>query len=415
MRHLRAAWAVAALLAYATPAVAVDFFGYFRDGLGTNNKGGGQACFGAGQIGMDYKLRLGNECDNYGEWGLQQSVYKDADGVEFTVGVMFNYDQDVATSNGTAVPFGIQQNYVKAKFPQWAGAQVWAGKQYYRRENVDMIDFFYLNTSDTGFGVEDVDLGFGKLAASVFSVKAPSQWDLAFFRPDVRLYGIAVNPGGTLEVDANLLTISRHSGQAETADEGKTSFWITAEHHQEGILGGWNTAVVQWANGPNAGMGPGTPGFGLNPLNKNNQQFRVLDQLLLQPTMQFQILVGGMLQLKTYGDPAGDQKATQYGIFTRPVFYVSDYFKLQGDLGYQYNKPEHQDALALVKATFAPTLTPKIGSGGGFFVRPEIRLFVTYGGWNDAVATAHPASQNGVDFGSDKSGVAYGMSVETWF
>ena len=88
----------AAMLAYAAPAAAVDFFGYFRDGWTTNSKGGGATCFKT--PGMDYKLRLGNECDNYGEWGWQGSIYKDKNGVEVTAGVMFDYDQPVASPTG---------------------------------------------------------------------------------------------------------------------------------------------------------------------------------------------------------------------------------------------------------------------------------------------------------------------------
>ena len=75
----RATWLALALLAYAAPASAVDFFGYVRDGAMGNSKGGGQACFKT--PGQYYKLRLGNECDNYGEWGWQQTVYKDKNGV----------------------------------------------------------------------------------------------------------------------------------------------------------------------------------------------------------------------------------------------------------------------------------------------------------------------------------------------
>jgi maltoporin len=432
----RGTWFIAAaLLAYAAPATAVDFMGYFRDGFTLNGKGGGATCFKT--PGMDYKLRLGNECDSYGEWGLQQTIYKDKSGVEFTAGVMFNYDQDVATPNGTSVPFGIQQNYFKAKFPQLGNATFWGGKQYYRRENIDMIDFFYLNTSDTGAGVEDVDLGFGKLAFSVFAAKGPT-YDRTYVRPDLRVYGIPLNPGGTIMIDVNVASISRNTdADPKGANDASAGFWVTAEHHQDGILGGWNTFTAQFANANAANMGGATPGFSLNggktdadkaqqasdAINKNNQQFRVLDQLLLQPSGKFQILVGGVYQLKQFASNGtiGDTtktKVTQVGVFTRPVVYLSDYFKIQGDLGYTSSKTEHQDALNLVKGTIAPTLTPAVGDGGGFFVRPEFRVFVTYASWNDATNTVNPAggASTQVNFGAGKtSGVTYGAQVEGWF
>ena len=431
MKGIKTAWVAAALLAYAAPATALDFFGYFRGSIGGNSRGGAQACFKT--PGMDYKLRLGNECDNYGEWGFQQSIWKDKNGVEFTVGFMFDYDFDVMTPTGTGTSFntgpgtpatsgiGIQQQYVKVKVPQLGGAQFWGGQQYYRRENIDMIDFFYLNTSDPGFGVEDVDLGFGKMAASIFATKPATpqgNFDYAFWRPDVRVYGIPITPNGTIEADVNLILYSKNKDAADRGpNDASTSIWATVGHTQDKLFGGSNKFVVQWANGAAAQMGPGAPGFGADPLNKDNMQFRVLDQLLLQPSAKLQALVGGVFQWKTqFVGAAGaftKQKFTQWGVFGRPVYYLTDYFKLQGDVGFTQNKPEHGDAANLLKLTFAPTLTPTPGEAGGFFVRPELRVFVTYGNWNDAAVAAGGVSN--VNFGSDNSGLSYGMSVETWF
>jgi maltoporin len=417
------AWAgAAALLGLAAPARGVDFSGYFRDSIAGNSKGGAQACFKT--PGMDYKLRLGNECDNYGEWGWQQSLWKGKDGVEFIVGLMIDYDPAVMLNPGTGTPFGIQQNYIKVKMPSMHGAQFWAGKQYYRRENIDMIDFFYLNTSEPGVGVEDWDLGFSKMSLSVFATKgavpatgADTSFQQAFWRPDIRFYGIPVNKNGTLEIAANAVIYSRNNAQPQGVNDGKTSFWITVEHTQDKLIGGSNKLALQWANGAAAQMGPGTPSFGADPLNKDNMQFRVVEQLLLQPSRQFQALVGGVFQWKeqflTVGGPK--RKATQIGVFGRPVYYFSDYFKLQGDIGWTQNKPEGASSLDLFKLCFAPTLSPAVGDQGGFFVRPEIRLFVTYASWNRA-SNAVAATQPGQGlFGTDTNGLTYGASVETWF
>ncbi len=445
MKGKRTAWVAAALLvAWGTPAGAVEMFGYIRDSIAGNSRGGAQACFKT--PGMDYKLRLGNECDGYAEWGFQQSVWKNKDGVEFTVGFMFDWDPQVMTDTGVATPFGVQQGYVKAKFPMWGGAQVWAGKQYYRRENIDMIDFFYLNTSEPGFGVEDVDLGFGKLAASIFATKsgfkppatgpgstAPAtDWAYAYWRPDVRVYGIPVNPNGTIEVDANLVIISKNKDVPDpSTNTGTTSVWLTVEHTQEKLMGGSNKLALQYANGAAAQMGHGpATGYGDDPANKNNYQIRALDQLLLQPSEKLQGLVGGMVQWKQYYVGADKTKFTQWGIFARPVYYLTDFFKLQGDVGFTQNKPQHGSAANLFKLTFAPTLSPSVGEKGGFFVRPEVRLFVTFANWNDTAASvpprppsdaeppppnSQPDAVTNVPFGSNKSMVSYGMSVEAWF
>ncbi len=44
------------------------------------------------------------------------------------------------------------------------GSTLWAGKRFYQRHDVHMIDFYYWDISGPGAGLENVDLGFGKLS-----------------------------------------------------------------------------------------------------------------------------------------------------------------------------------------------------------------------------------------------------------
>lgn len=41
------------------------------------------------------------------------------------------------------------------------GSTLWAGKRFYQRHDVHMIDFYYWDISGPGAGLENVDLGFG--------------------------------------------------------------------------------------------------------------------------------------------------------------------------------------------------------------------------------------------------------------
>ena len=419
---MKAAAVVVGLLAFATPALAVDFFGYFRDGTSLSSKGGPAPTFQT--PGMDYKLRLGNESDTYGEWGIQNVIYKDKSGVEVTAGVMFAYYVGADSQPGGAgasdstkagfVPFGIQQDYFKIKIPQWAGATFWGGKQYYERENIDMIDHFYLNTGSVpGIGVENVDTGFGKLSFSVFGVGGTdaNSNNVIFLRPDLRLQGIPVWTNGTLTVDLNYETISRHSGLPAPQDEGG-GVWATLEWHQDAILGGWNNIAVAYSNGANANQNAGAPGR----QNKNDSQVSVWEQLLLQPIDMFQVLVGGTYQTKKFGIVGGGSDTlNSFGLFARPKVWLADYFAIQGDIGYTAvdAKPNGGTEVKpnLVKWTIAPTILPG-PMAGGFFVRPEIRLYVTGGSWND------DATKNGIaggNFGTDTSGTTYGVQAEGWF
>ncbi len=423
MRRMGWGALAAAVLALGGRARAVDMTGYFRSSIGGNSRGGGQACYQT--PGMAYKLRLGNECETYGEWGFSQSVYKSKAGVEWKVGFMLDY---VTKSSATGEPLekfstggdnfiGLQQNWASVTVPQWGGAQFWAGQEYYLRENVDMIDFFYLNLSEPGAGVQDVDLHrFGKLAFSVFQTKAKvatgasagaADFGRAFWRPDVRVYGIPVNANGTLEVDANAVIVSRNPGTPAVADEPSFSPWITVEHTQTHLTpGGYNKLAIQWATGAATQMAPGAP----PNLDRNDRQFRIVEQALLQPSLKLQALVGGTFAaIKQAG-----ARQTQWGVFARPVYYLNDLFKLQGDLGFTQVKPKGAAARNLFKVTFAPTVTPAPGAEGGFFVRPEIRVFVTYASWNRASADATPPPGQGL-LGSQLHGFSFGTSVEAWF
>ena len=360
------------------------------------------------------------------------------------------------TSGGASgYNFGIQQNYFKIKMPQLGGATFWGGKQYYERRNIDMIDFFYLNTSDTGVGVEDVDLGFGKLSFSIFG--ADKDASLMFIRPDLRVYGIPVNPGGSLMIDLNVdLRSSNKSMRTEGDNEASTGFWVTVEHSQTGIMGGNNLFVGQFANGLAAGMGGALPSFSVVPntfgtaaqvsaqsftdsLNKDNMQYRFLDALLLQPSKVFQVLIGGSYAHKQFASSAfggSDNKIKEdaYGVFARPKFWFGEsgpvsYFNIQGDIGYtavQLKDIPGSDNKSpnLIKGTIALAVSPAVGEGGGFFVRPEIRLYGTFANWNKdanevggAFGNADGASSAAKfnDAGDAKSGGTFGVQAEGWF
>ena len=91
MHHLQKlplALAIGAVLSSAS-AMAVDFHGYARSGIGWTNDGGEQQCHKLAGAGSKY--RLGNECETYAELKLGQDLYKENDQV-------FALDTNVAYS-----------------------------------------------------------------------------------------------------------------------------------------------------------------------------------------------------------------------------------------------------------------------------------------------------------------------------
>ncbi|MDE1950011.1 MAG: carbohydrate porin, partial [Burkholderiales bacterium] len=152
---LRSVAFAAACCAMASSAFAVDFDGYMRAGPGlTNAKGASRACYDLRNTDGGH-YRLGNECDFYGEFGLAQTA--NVNGATYTAKVMFN-EYSPGTDIGTSYT-SFEQMYVEAKGLDVSPTTAfWAGKRFYGRENIDMLDKFFVNMSGVGGGA-DLSMG----------------------------------------------------------------------------------------------------------------------------------------------------------------------------------------------------------------------------------------------------------------
>ena len=417
-----------AIAFFATGAWAFEFHGYFRDGPGFNSKGGGQVCF---QLpGSEFKARLGNECDHYYEFSLSEQVYKDPNGVEAKIEWMPAYGlRTTAPAGGGTYGYGTgnvytQQIWGAIKMAQLGGASLWAGQRYYRRHNVEGLDWFYWNPyqGNVATGVEDVNLGFGKLALTLGRVDGTAPVvKSTYMVPEVRLYGIAVNPNGTLELGVDL-GVATGNKSLQGPDAERISPWFTIEHFQDKFLGGWNKFTVQYAKGAEAAMKNGV----LAGASGDPKQWRIVEQFVFllanQWSGQVALVYQDLSHLLGGAPTTAASPATGAKIFSvevRPSYHFTDYFKLQLDALYQTMSLKDKTAAVsgspdMFKLTVAPTLV----TGRGFFARPELRLFMTYASWNDAavqLASAGGSTIASGAFGTDKSGVSYGVQMECWF
>ena len=179
LNRLEAPTTVAAAPAVETPEPAdekqvsavvenfVDIHGYIRAGYGQNDQGSAQMGFKAPGAGAKY--RLGNEAETYGELILGKDFYLAGNNkgpvarTQLRLSVNNPYSDSL---NSDETSFGLPEAWVSianvwASQPQMA---VWAGSRFYRRQAIDINDYYFYNMSGTGGGVEDVELGFGKLA-----------------------------------------------------------------------------------------------------------------------------------------------------------------------------------------------------------------------------------------------------------
>lgn len=394
-------------LLWGQSAAALDVGGYIRALGGANSESGDAACFKLAGAGSKY--RLGNECEIYGELMLGQQFAKLNDGATLRGNIMFSLfkptSDDTLLSNNNA-DLGVAQAYLQAEnLAALNGGVVWAGRRYYKREDIHVNDFFYWNPQGLGAGIEDVKLGGVKLSYALFREDNEDQVRKAT-RHDFQIRGVQSNRDGELEFGFSLIP---DAGLAAGGDDG----WaLTVQHRQSKLFGdGWNKLALQYGEGPGTGLG------GTGPLTNTSdfKRWRVVEGIYAQLTPR----LGGMLTAVYQKDEAntGDQTWTSLG--GRLTYGLTQQIKLQAELGHDRVKPEGGDTRTLTKLTIAPSwaLAPE------FWSRPELRLFYTYARWNDAAAAAANNSgdaavvsmaNNGL-FAGTNHGSTIGLQFEGWW
>ncbi|MDN2710851.1 carbohydrate porin [Janthinobacterium sp. SUN118] len=382
-----------------------EYHGYFRAGLGSSTDSRGpQSCYGLGGNTMRY--RLGNECDTYGEFEYQKEMARSANGVSFVGHIMVAaYTPSSAVSDAD---LSMSKMYVEAKnIPALNGGTAWIGKRYYMRPDIHMLDLQYINMNGTGGGIDQYKLGPGRISYGFF--KDNDKPGNSAIRQNLVYQGIPVNQDGTLEVLTTLIT-------PDKKDSSSHSGWqATVLHKQDKVWGGANTFGIQYGVGPGTGAGGqccdrmGTTGSIRN--GSDVTRLRIFNSLWIQPTPEWSAEMIAIVQRDKSDASGGSSTWTTLGV--RPVYAVNDNFKLQFELGTdRVTSPTGGAAQRLTKLTFAPTLT----AGKGYWSRPELRAFVTYGKWNDAATPAvNKANESGPVYGNATSGTSFGLQVETWF
>lgn len=401
LRKLPLAVAVAAGVMSAQ-ALAVDFHGYARSGIGWTGSGGEQQCFQA--TGAQSKYRLGNECETYAELKLGQEVWKEGD-------KSFYFDTNVAYSvaqqnDWEATDPAFREANVQGKnLIEWLpGSTIWAGKRFYQRHDVHMIDFYYWDISGPGAGLENIDVGFGKLSlAATRSQEAGGSYiftsnntyhnfkDTANDVFDVRLAQMEVNPGGTLELGADYGRANKTDGYSFADGASKDGWMFTAEHTQS-MLKGYNKFVVQYATDAMTTQGKGLSqgsftgndynkdteiGVVDNKINNNGFLVRILDHGAISLGDSWDLMYVGMYQDIDRDDNNG---TTWYTVGVRPMYKWTPIMSTLLEVGYDNVKSQKTDD---TNNQYKITLAQQWQAGDSIWSRPAIRVFATYAKWDE--------------------------------
>ncbi len=403
-----------------------EFHGYMRSGFGMNGEGGKMVAFQAPGAGAKY--RLGNEADTYGELGLTNNWLRADDPTKspyirttamlsYSTGENFSYDSLNNQAQGNDI--ALRQAFVEAGnvFENAPGVKFWAGQRYYRRQDININDFYYLDMSGYGGGVEDLPIGkFGKLSLAWLGGSVDhyvtDRGNVAKQNIDVRLYDIQAPAGKvTLWFDyANTKGGEVHdvfNPDGSKFHIGSANGWAVGLIHrtlEEKLWGGYNEFSIQYGQGAAYNFAS-TLDFS-SPDLSDASRFRVTDQLTIQPSPHFAMQAIGVYEDTSFGGPNSRNRWASIG--ARPIYFFNDRFSIALEAGIDWTKSE---PLGTDGHLWKITLAPQIARGSKFFGRPVLRAFVTYAGWSDGFK----GHVGGTAYENATEGLSYGLQAEAWW
>jgi maltoporin len=397
-----------------------EFHGYFRSGAGLNGQGGQMVAFQA--PGAPAKYRLGNEAETYGEW-IFVNNWLNNDHIPgqayFKTEVMLETNTTNADTyanfpnNQGNDQFRLREAFIRAGdiFAHQPNAKFWAGERYYRRQHIDINDFYPLDTSGYGAGVEDLNVHFGKMAVSYLIGARPDvvtqNGTYAKQNLDVRFYDLR-GPFGLWGGWFDFATAKGGTAQGVTFPT-TTGFAGGIRLQNLEWHGGYNAISVQYGTG--AASNFATSADVPTPFQRSTERLLVFNHLLVQPNDRFAIMPIFIYQRAQDGNPAhGHNDWLSFG--ARPVFFFNNYVSLALEGGVDHTDGFNATANGPVDGWLRKfTIAPQIGAGRKFFSRPALRVFMTYGNWTNG----YKGLVGGTPYQNRTSGLSYGVQAETWW
>ena len=447
---MKAKWlpisAAVALALGSFSASAVDFHGYMRAGVQNNlTNGGAVRCFGNGNQGH-LVGRLGDECDTYAEIALTQEVFNKAKN-KFTVNTLVawgtwedNNQWDYQGNSWQGVTNGGATSWAGERVSlreAWAGytlpmgAQIWAGKRFYQRKDIHILDFYYLNDSGTGAGIEAIPVGnlgqasFAVIKQQIDENSGATQWTYKVakskdkdgkyikgqyegtesvdykalnardvYKFDVRWTGIPLWKDASLDLamiwGLPSTTDSQKAAAGDNPSESDLSsnsgVLLQAEYVQGNFFGGFNKLSVTYGTDGFAYVGVlnggNHAGDSYAPGDADSWGIRVIDWGLIE---QDKWNLGySLMGAYKHADQAhwSHPNGHDYSFVVRPAYKWSNFTSTVFEAGYTTQKNtgwngwanpgnDHVDAYKFTLAQqFSPMTT--------FWSRPSIRFYVSY-------------------------------------
>ncbi len=380
-------------------------------------------CFKAPGAGSKY--RLGNECESWVELGAFQDLTFDS-GI-----VIHNQVRPLFTgANDEALDFfdwGEFYSEVSNLFDN--SVSFWIGRRFYKRYESHINDYWPLNMSGQGVGVDNLDLGpltlsYALLADTMDPTVDTSDKETLMLSHDLRL--LKKTDGGELVLFLNYITLEgRTFDPANRVDD--------LEGHAVGVIYKAKTLFRAWfdAEGENVSgifYGEGLAKDAGEYLPFMSRQFKndgLIDALIatgsaIDDANSWRIVNYNHFDTSLYGIMSSllyeyrDEKTFAglrqewFSAGIRPYWFIDPNIRLLFEMGYDtINDTIANERYSLLKNTAAVELT----TAKGVWERPVLRLFYTHAGWSQ-----NAKGKVGTDYYADKtSGDNLGVQLEYWW
>lgn len=380
---------------FSAEAAGMDFFGYFRSGVGAGADGSMKEAVG-GSFEKRKIGRLGNEFDTYAEIGFGKEISKD-DKKSVYFQTMFNmYDGDT-NSTSKDNNFGWEnlnmqlRNFMGLEETSWVGIRQYNKKPYV----IDSNDYFYWNQTNVGGGIEGMQVGQGKLSVAALHRDISASYNnsdgdvgntIDSNQLELMYDTLPVWEGGTLAMGYKFLKADATEEQIDT-DLGNHDFSdghaVMLELKQTVLNNGWNKTTLQYYYGGSAlqgvtfgaadtlngtvesGDGWAIRNYGIIPLDADWELSHAINYTEAN-------------NIKLWDGKEGD--ASSFAVSAKVTYHWTDITRTYVEAGY-FDDQKSENNVDQSRSGSKYTVAQAFSFGRG---QPELRVFASYLGSNNS-------------------------------
>ena len=374
-------------------------------------------CFKAPGAGSKY--RLGNECETWMELGAYQDLGFE-DGI-----TLHNQVRPVFTApNEEKIEFlRFDELYTELSGLFEQGGSLWIGRRYYQRHDSHITDYWPLNMSGDGFGLERLGLGKGYFLSYSFMRDelgprtVPTRAKTLNQSHDLRIARVWERGETTLFLNYTHLAAETFAAGERIADQD--GFAVGLVHKDTLLTQAWfgmegeNVTMIEYGTGSSRNAGNGTyESDGTVDTLLSGGRLDDAETFRFVNYNAFEKGSLGMMSSLTYeyrDSEAFDgvrQEWLSFGV--RPYWFFHRNLRGVLEAGYDYVEDKVSgETYNLLKGTVALELAPK----PGVWTRPVLRLYYTSADWSESARGLIGGSY----YVDASSGDNVGIQVEYWW